>query len=136
MSRVYNFSAGPAALPTEVLEQAQAEMLDWHGSGMSVMEMSHRGKDYMSIAAKAEAERSQRPILSLRLLGRLDEEIPPHGTLARGRQHTPDNWADTSRQADSHAEEDQVVKLAPLLLVARCGALGFLVTHPTWITRR
>jgi len=56
MSRVYNFSAGPAALPTEVLEQAQAEMLDWHGSGMSVMEMSHRGKDYMSIAAKAEAD--------------------------------------------------------------------------------
>ena len=56
MSRVFNFSAGPAALPTEVLEQAQAEMLDWNGSGMSVMEMSHRGKDYMSIAAKAEAD--------------------------------------------------------------------------------
>ena len=56
MSRVYNFSAGPAALPTEVLEQAQAEMLDWNGSGMSIMEMSHRGKDYMSIAAKAEAD--------------------------------------------------------------------------------
>ncbi len=56
MSRVFNFSAGPAALPVEVLEQAQAEMLDWHGSGMSVMEMSHRGKDYMSIAAKAEAD--------------------------------------------------------------------------------
>ena len=56
MSRVYNFSAGPAALPIEVLEQAQAEMLDWNGSGMSVMEMSHRGKDYMSIATKAEAD--------------------------------------------------------------------------------
>lgn len=59
MSRVYNFSAGPAALPVEVLEQAQAEMLDWNGSGMSVMEMSHRGKDYMSIAAKAEADLRQ-----------------------------------------------------------------------------
>jgi len=56
MSRVFNFSAGPAALPTDVLEQAQAEMLDWKGSGMSVMEMSHRGKEYMSIAAKAEAD--------------------------------------------------------------------------------
>lgn len=56
MSRVYNFSAGPAALPTEVLERARDEMLDWNGSGMSVMEMSHRGKDYMSIAAKAEAD--------------------------------------------------------------------------------
>ncbi|MEW7980997.1 MAG: 3-phosphoserine/phosphohydroxythreonine transaminase [gamma proteobacterium symbiont of Phacoides pectinatus] len=56
MSRVYNFSAGPAALPEEVLKQAQEEMLDWHGAGMSVMEMSHRGKEYMSIAAQAEAD--------------------------------------------------------------------------------
>lgn len=56
MSRVYNFSAGPAMLPEEVLKQAQEEMLDWQGSGMSVMEMSHRGKDYMSIAEKAEAD--------------------------------------------------------------------------------
>ncbi|MEJ2317277.1 MAG: aminotransferase class V-fold PLP-dependent enzyme, partial [Gammaproteobacteria bacterium] len=56
MSRVYNFSAGPAALPVEVLEQAQAEMLDWNGSGMSVMEMSHRGKEFMSIAEKSEAD--------------------------------------------------------------------------------
>ena len=56
MSRVYNFSAGPATLPEAVLKQAQDEMLDWHGSGMSVIEMSHRGKDYMSIAAQAEAD--------------------------------------------------------------------------------
>ena len=56
MARVYNFSAGPAALPEEVLKQAQAEMLDWHGSGMSVMEMSHRGKEFMSIASEAEAD--------------------------------------------------------------------------------
>ncbi|PLY12285.1 MAG: phosphoserine transaminase [Sedimenticola sp.] len=56
MSRIYNFSAGPAALPEEVLQQAQEEMLDWHGSGMSVMEMSHRGKEFMSIAEQAEAD--------------------------------------------------------------------------------
>ena len=56
MSRVFNFSAGPAALPQEVLEKAQAEMLDWRGAGMSVMEMSHRGKEFMSIAAQAEAD--------------------------------------------------------------------------------
>jgi len=56
MTRVYNFSAGPAALPEAVLKQAQDEMLDWHGSGMSVMEMSHRGKEFMSIAAEAEAD--------------------------------------------------------------------------------
>jgi phosphoserine aminotransferase len=56
VSRVYNFSAGPANLPEEVLKQAQEEMLDWQGAGMSVMEMSHRGKAYMSIAEKAEAD--------------------------------------------------------------------------------
>ncbi|MES9868925.1 MAG: 3-phosphoserine/phosphohydroxythreonine transaminase [Sedimenticola sp.] len=56
MSRVYNFSAGPAALPEDVLKQAQEELLDWHGSGMSVMEMSHRGKEYMSIASEAESD--------------------------------------------------------------------------------
>ncbi len=53
---IYNFSAGPAVLPKEVLQQAQAELLDWRGSGMSVMEMSHRGKEYMSIHAQAEAD--------------------------------------------------------------------------------
>lgn len=56
MERVFNFSAGPAALPLEVLEQARDEMVNWHGSGMSVMEMSHRGKEYMSIQADAEAD--------------------------------------------------------------------------------
>ena len=54
--RVFNFSAGPAVLPEEVLQQAAAEMADWHGSGMSVMEMSHRGKEFIGIAAKAEAD--------------------------------------------------------------------------------
>jgi len=52
----YNFSAGPAVLPKEVLEQARDELVDWHASGMSVMEMSHRGKQFMSIAQKAEAD--------------------------------------------------------------------------------
>jgi phosphoserine aminotransferase len=56
MTRVFNFSAGPAALPEAVLKQAQTEMLDWNGSGMSVMEMSHRGKEFMSIAEQAEAD--------------------------------------------------------------------------------
>lgn len=56
MSRVYNFSAGPSALPVEVLEIARDEMLDWHGSGMSVMEMSHRSKWYDDIIKKAEAD--------------------------------------------------------------------------------
>jgi len=56
MSRIWNFSAGPAVLPQEVLARAGDEMLDWHGTGMGVMEMSHRGKDFMGIAARAEAD--------------------------------------------------------------------------------
>ena len=56
MTRIYNFSAGPAVFPREVLQQAQEEMLDWHGSGMSVMEMSHRGKEFIAIHAQAEAD--------------------------------------------------------------------------------
>jgi len=56
MARAINFSAGPAALPEDVLKEAASEMLDWHGSGQSVMEMSHRGKEFMSIAAAAEAD--------------------------------------------------------------------------------
>jgi phosphoserine aminotransferase len=56
MARIFNFSAGPAALPQAVLEQAQQEMMDWHGCGTSVMEMSHRGKEFMSIAQQAETD--------------------------------------------------------------------------------
>src|SRR5512140_1610077 len=55
MTRVFNFSPGPATLPEPVLRQAAQEMLDWHGSGMSVMEMSHRGKEFISIHAEAES---------------------------------------------------------------------------------
>src|SRR6185369_881368 len=51
--RVFNFAAGPATLPEPVLRQAAEEMLDWHGSGMSVMEMSHRGKEFIGIHAEA-----------------------------------------------------------------------------------
>lgn len=56
MTQIFNFSAGPAVLPKDVLAQARDEMMDWHDSGMSVMEMSHRGKEFMSIAAEAEAD--------------------------------------------------------------------------------
>ena len=56
MKRVYNFSAGPAMLPPEVMKRAAEELTDWHGSGMSVMEMSHRGREFVSIAEKAEAD--------------------------------------------------------------------------------
>ncbi len=56
VAELYNFSAGPAVLPAEVLRRAQDELLDWHGSGMSVMEMSHRSKEFVSIAEQAETD--------------------------------------------------------------------------------
>ena len=63
MSRAYNFCVGPAALPDEVLFQAQEEILDWHGAGSSVMEMSHRSKEFVSIAE--EATQDFRDLLSI-----------------------------------------------------------------------
>jgi len=63
MSRIFNFSAGPAMLPAEVLSRAGDEMLDWHGTGMGVMEMSHRGKEFISIYE--EAERDLRELLGV-----------------------------------------------------------------------
>jgi phosphoserine aminotransferase len=56
MVRVHNFSPGPAALPLEVLEQIRNDIPDWNGTGMSVMEVSHRGKAFMAVAAKAEQD--------------------------------------------------------------------------------
>jgi phosphoserine aminotransferase len=63
MSRIFNFSAGPAMLPAEVLSRAGDEMLDWRGSGMGVMEMSHRGKEFIGI--HAEAEKDLRELLAI-----------------------------------------------------------------------
>jgi phosphoserine aminotransferase len=56
MAKIFNFSAGPAMLPAEVMESARQELLDWHGCGMSVMEMSHRSEEFLSIAQAAEAD--------------------------------------------------------------------------------
>ena len=62
-ARVFNFSPGPAMLPTEVLSQARAELLDWHGCGASIMEMSHRGPEFMGVIG--EAERDLRELLAI-----------------------------------------------------------------------
>ena len=56
MPRVHNFSAGPATLPEAVLRQAQEEMLDWRGAGASIVELSHRGPEFIQVAAEAEAD--------------------------------------------------------------------------------
>jgi phosphoserine aminotransferase len=61
MKRVYNFSPGPAMLPTAVLERVQAELLDWQGSGMSVMEVSHRGSAFVELRA---VEKNLRALLA------------------------------------------------------------------------
>ena len=71
MSRVYNFSAGPAALPLEVLETIRQDIPDWLGTGMSVMEVSHRGKDFVALAARAEA--------NLRSLLQVQASLGPNG---------------------------------------------------------
>ena len=75
--RVFNFAPGPATLPLEVLQQAQAELVDWHGSGMSVMEVSHRGKAFIAVAEEAEA----RPARAARHPGQLQGAVPA------GRRH-------------------------------------------------
>ena len=55
-TRIYNFNAGPAALPEEVLAEARDELLNWHNSGMSVMEISHRSKQFIAVADEAEKD--------------------------------------------------------------------------------
>ena len=84
MTRVFNFSAGPATLPVPVLEQVRDELLDWRGTGMSVMEMSHRDKPFMSIAAEAEAGHAravldeERGVHDLRHFGEVADVLRMH----------------------------------------------------------
>jgi phosphoserine aminotransferase len=110
MSRPFNFSAGPATLPEEVLQQAAHEMLDWHGSGMSVMEMSHRGKEFISIYESAQANfralmavPSHFKILFMQGGGLAENAIVPLN-LSRGGQAdfvVTGSWSDKS-QKEAH----------------------------------
>ena len=99
MTRVFNFSSGPAALPEPVLRQAADEMLDWQGSGMSVMEMSHRGEEFMAIHAEAQA-------LLRELLG-----IPP-------------NYKVLFMQGGAIGEN----AIVPMNLIGRTGRADYVVT--------
>lgn len=67
MSRVHNFSAGPAALPQAVLERARDELIDFHGAGMSVMEMSHRGKPFTSFSLALRRRPRPGPCMTTRM---------------------------------------------------------------------
>ncbi|MFM9916207.1 MAG: 3-phosphoserine/phosphohydroxythreonine transaminase [Rhizobacter sp.] len=111
MHRPFNFSAGPATLPGEVLEQAAAEMLDWHGSGVSVMEMSHRGREFMSICAQAESD--LRTLLAVpknfRILfmqggGLAQNAIVPMNLIGRSSSRTADFVLTGTWSIKSHAE--------------------------------
>lgn len=111
MARPFNFSAGPAALPLEVLEQAAAEMLDWQGSGVSVMEMSHRGREFLSIHEQAQhdlrqllAVPSHFRILFMQGGGLGQNAIVPMNLIARSRSHTADFVLTGSWSIKSHAE--------------------------------
>ena len=99
MTRVFNFSPGPATLPEAVLRQAADEMLDWHGSGMSVMEMSHRGKEFIAIHAEAEA-------------------------LARELLGIPSNYKVLFMQGGAIGEN----AIVPLNLIGRNGKADYVVT--------
>jgi phosphoserine aminotransferase len=99
MTRVFNFSPGPATLPEAVLRQAADEMLDWNGSGMSVMEMSHRGKEFIAIHAEAEA-------------------------LARELMGIPQNYKVLFMQGGAIGEN----AIVPLNLIGRNGKADYVLT--------
>ncbi len=95
--RPWNFSAGPSVLPEAVLEQAAAEMLDWHGSGMSVMEMSHRGPEFTQICDEAEADLRELlgvgeefAVLFMQGGATAENAIVPLNLLGRGQQRQAD----------------------------------------------
>ena len=93
MGRVYNFSAGPAVLPKEVLQEAAAEMLDYQGSGMSVMEMSHRSKVYDTIIKEAEADLRELMNIPNNLISLTVSFV--HGTVAKHCSRKQRRWAAT-----------------------------------------
>ena len=136
MTRVFNFSAGPAALPEPVLRQAAAEMLDWHGSGMSVMEMSHRGKEFIGIAAEAEA--LLRELLAIpasyKVLfmqgGAIAENAIVPMNLLRG--HAGADYVDTGEWSKKSIKEAR--KYGAVNVAASAAASGYTTIPPrdTW----
>lgn len=136
MSRVFNFSAGPAALPEPVLRRAAAEMLDWRGSGMSVMEMSHRGKEFMSIAAKAEAD--LRELLSVpanyKVLfmqgGAIAENAIVPMNMLRG--HAGADYVDTGEWSQRSLKEAQKYGRVNVAASAAAGGYTSIPPRDTW----
>jgi len=130
MTQVFNFSAGPAVLPKEVLQQAADEMLDWHGSGMSVMEMSHRGPEFISIYKNAEQDLrdllnvpSNYRILFLQGGGLGENAIVPMNLMGRKPEGTIDfvhtgSWSGKSiKEAQRYAKVNVAARAEPLTYI-------------------
>lgn len=139
MTRVHNFSAGPAVLPQEVLQQAADEMLDWHGSGMSVMEMSHRGKEFISIYEMAErdlrellAVPANYKILFLQGGGIGENAIVPMNLLGRKQQPAVADFIQTGSWSTKSIKEAK--KYCTVNVAASSESQKFTVIPPreTW----
>ena len=139
MSRVYNFSAGPAVLPEEVLKEAADEMLDYRGSGMSVMEMSHRSKVYDNIIK--EAEQDLRDLMNipdnykvLFLQGGASQQfamIPMN--LMKNRKA---GYIVTGQWAKKAYQEAQIYGEAVKLASSEDKTFSYIPDCPTWISRK
>lgn len=139
MTRVYNYSAGPAVLPKEVLQQAAEEMLDWHGSGMSVMEMSHRGPEFISIYEAAIRDFRELlgvpdnyKVLFLQGGGIGENAIVPMNLVGRKPQPTVVDFIHTGSWTGKSLKEAQ--KYAKVNVAASSEASKFTMIPPrdTW----
>jgi phosphoserine aminotransferase len=139
MTQVFNFSAGPAVLPKEVLQQAASEMLDWHGSGMSVMEMSHRGPEFISIYEQAEADLrelldvpSNYRILFMQGGGLGQNSLVPLNLAGRKAQPATIDFVQTGSWSSKSIKE--AARYAKVNVAASGAASGFITVPPqeTW----
>jgi phosphoserine aminotransferase len=135
LTHIYNFSAGPAVLPKEVLAQAAAEMLDWHGSGMSVMEMSHRGPEFISIYQAAQrdvrallAVPDNYKILFLQGGGLAENAIVPMNLVGRCAQPATVDFIHTGSWSGKSIKE--AAKYANVNVAASSQANGFDTVPP------
>jgi phosphoserine aminotransferase len=135
MTQIYNFSAGPAVLPKEVLQQAAGEMLDWHGSGMSVMEMSHRGPEFISIYEQAERDLrellnvpSNYKILFMQGGGLGQNAIIPMNLVGRKPQPATVDFIQTGSWSTKSLEE--AGRYAKVNVAASSAASGFTTVPP------
>jgi phosphoserine aminotransferase len=141
VTQVFNFSAGPAVLPKEVLQQAAAEMLDWHGSGMSVMEMSHRGPEFISIYKQAEADLRELlgvpanyKILFMQGGGLGQNAIVPLNLLGRKAQPATIDFIQTGSWSSKSIKEAR--RYANVNVAASGEASGFTTVPPQDAWRR